>query len=51
MVPKHLVVFELENCMKSVQDGERSLIRFREEGGSKRHWGAFECTKEGMENL
>ena len=50
MVPQNLAIFAIENCMEFVQDGDRNLIRFREEGSSKRRWCAFERTEEGVEN-
>ena len=46
MVPKDPAFFAIQNRMKFLQQGHRSVIRFREEGSSKRCWRAFECTKE-----
>ena len=37
MVPKDMAVFAIENCMKFIQDSDRCLIRFREDGSRKGH--------------
>ena len=50
MVPKDLIIFAIENCVKFVQDGDCNCFRFREEGSSKRCRCAFKCTEEGMED-
>ena len=50
MVPKDLVIFTVENCVKLLQDSGCSCIRSREEGSDKRCRCPFKCTEEGVED-